>query len=49
MLQSNFTQVTTSFDMGTLKLFQFLQNKSSSPSPLPTRSTTGDILARNIK
>jgi len=28
MLQSNFTQVATSFDMGTLKLSQFLQNKS---------------------
>jgi len=27
-LQLNFTQVTTSFDMGTLKISQFLQNKS---------------------
>jgi len=28
MLQLNFTQVITSFDMGALKLSQFLQNKS---------------------
>jgi len=27
MLQSNFTQVATSFNMDTLKLSQFLQNK----------------------
>jgi len=36
MLQLNFTLVTTSFDMGTLKLSQFLQNKSPFPLVMNT-------------